>query len=84
MSGKKSLTLLKGNAPVHARFRYKSLKTAVRRAIDLVIEMKKDITIWDVETGQEIAIVAIKQDREFKQYLVKPTRPRIFNERWQQ
>ena len=78
MSGSKSLTLFQGNTQVHARFRYKILKTAVRRAIDVNFQTKKDIVIWDLERGQELARITSQYNR----ICVNTQYPRVFNSRW--
>lgn len=78
MSGKKSLSLLVGSKVIHPHFRYKHLKTAVRRAFDLNIETKKTITIWDMEGGKVLAIVWSQMGK----IQVNTDYPRIFNSRW--
>jgi hypothetical protein len=80
MSGTKGLSLLNESKVIHPRFRYKHLKTAVRRAIDLNIETKKTITIWDTEGGRVIAIIWSQTGK----IQVNTDYPRIFNSRWNQ
>jgi hypothetical protein len=79
MSGKKELILLnEKGARIHNRYCYKILKSAVRRAIDINMNNRYDITIWDNASGQDIAMVVSRK----RSLCVVPTRPRLFNARW--
>jgi hypothetical protein len=78
MSGKKDLILLSNNEPIDKYYRYKILRSAVRRAFDISMTSKINIVIWDLTAGQELAVVYNHK----RQLCVRPTRPRLFNARW--
>ena len=56
MAGRKSITLLNGRGkPIDRNYRYKSLKSAVRKATALCIGLHRTIQIWHLEAGKELA-----------------------------
>lgn len=84
MAGKKDLGLINSKGkPVSQYHRYKKLKSAVRRALEVAIESKDSIQIWDYERGQEVANIFVKGYRGRRDYLLEPTNPRAFYSRWQ-
>jgi len=82
MSGKKSITLLNGGAlPVSQYYRYKKLRSAVRRAIDLSLSEGKAVTIYDSERGQTLAVTSRQGTSQM--YSVQVLTPRIFKQLWE-
>lgn len=59
MAGQKSLSLRDVNGKViHSRYRYKHLRTAINKALDLVMEEGKIVGILDLQRGFLLCYVA--------------------------
>ena len=63
MAGRKSITLLnKRGHPIDRNYRYKSLKSAVRKAVALTIGTQTTVQIWHLDKGMELALVVGSRD----------------------
>jgi hypothetical protein len=72
VAGKKNLTLLdKRGRPHHLRFRYKKLRSAVKRAEDLLIAEGKYCQIYDL-TREEVLAAMVKDGDGIHLLIVKP------------
>ena len=61
MAGQKFLSLRDSkNNVIHPGFRYKHLRAALRKALDLVMEEGKDVSILDMSRGFLLCYVAKK------------------------
>ena len=59
MSGMKSITLLDGKSePIHPRYRYKLPRSALNRAVTLMMEGRRFVQIWDLAKGRMVAEVS--------------------------
>lgn len=58
MAGKKSITLLNKNGhPINRSYRYKSLKSAIKKAVFLSIGLHTTVQIWHLDKGKELVLV---------------------------
>jgi hypothetical protein len=58
MAGKKSITLLnKQGNPISKFYRYKKLRSAVKKAVDLSVRLPAPVQIWHLDKGKELALV---------------------------
>jgi hypothetical protein len=79
MAGKKSITLLnrQGN-PINNRYRYKKLRSALRKAVGLSVSHFTTVQVWDLERGKEVALVS----RYKNDVRINIPHPRIFDNLW--
>jgi len=63
MAGKKDITLLnKRGLPINRSYRYKSLKSAVKKATVLALGLHSTVQIWHLSAGKELALVRSTKD----------------------
>lgn len=58
MAGRKNIVLLntKGE-PINQYLRYKKVRTAVRRAVDISLQERIRVQVWHIDRGCEVAVV---------------------------
>ncbi len=58
MAGRKNIALLDElGRPIHFRFRYKKVRSAVRKAVEVSIQNRIRVQVWHLDRGQEVALV---------------------------
>jgi len=81
MAGKKDITLLnKQGNPINQHYRYKKLRSAVKKAIDLSVRLHAPVQVWHLSKGKELALIHRKADA----LKMDIPHPRIFDNLWSQ
>jgi hypothetical protein len=80
MAGRKNIALIGTNGLyLNQYWRYKKVRTAVRRAIEVSLESGKTVQIWHLDRGLDIA-----QVRSGKWGIgVDTSRPTVFRQLWE-
>ena len=79
MAGKKDLTLYTRNGKViNSRYRYKSLRSAVRKAVCISLSTHATVQIWHLSRGQELVLIY----RYKGQVVLNLPHPRLFDNFW--
>jgi hypothetical protein len=77
--GKKVIILIdQAGNQIGPKRRYKLLRTAVRRAVEICYETKGPVQIWDTDRGMDYACAVSQADN----VRLCITRPRLFNQLW--
>jgi hypothetical protein len=79
MAGKKSITLLnKQGHPINQHYRYKKLRSAIKKAVDLSVRLHAPVQVWHLDKGKELALVR----RDNGHLSMDIPHPRIFDNLW--
>jgi hypothetical protein len=79
MAGAKSITLLnKQGHPINQHYRYKKLRSAIKKAVDLSVRLHAPVQVWHLTRGKELALVR----RTATELKVDIPHPRTFDNLW--
>jgi len=79
MAGKKDITLLnKQGNPINQHYRYKKLRSAVKKAMQISVSTYSVVQIWDLGKGKELALVK----RTKNDVRMEIPHPRVFDNLW--
>jgi len=79
-SDPRSLLLIPKRGQVNKKRRYRSLRNALRKATESLVDNRSPITIYDTDRGVDIAAVFLCSNG----YLTRVYSPRTFNKLWNQ